>query len=145
MVTRPTRDETGLELAAVWAKRGTCARRKVGCVLFDADGYELSTGYNGPASGEPHCIDEPCRGVAFAPGEGLDECEALHAEWGAIARCPDIRRIHTCYVTASPCVTCVKMLLGTGCRRIVFVDEYPQPRARSLWERAGREWTKFTR
>lgn len=143
-MTRPSRDETGLALAHVWALRGTCARRQVGCVLFDADGYALSAGYNGPAAGEPHCVDHPCRGTALASGTGLDECEALHAEWGAVARCADIRRIYTCYVTASPCVTCVKILAGTGCRRIVFTEDYPHQAARLMWlSRLGCEWVRM--
>lgn len=140
---RPTRDETGLALAHVWAQRATCARRKVGCVLFDADGYQLSAGYNGPAAGEPHCVDHPCPGAGLPSGTGLDECEALHAEWNAVARCADVRLIHTCYVTSSPCVACAKILLGTGCRRVVFAEAYPQPRAELIWRNAGREWVQL--
>ena len=138
---RPTRDETGLALAHVWAKRGTCARRQVGCVLFDIDGYQLSAGYNGPPSGELHCIDHPCDGAAFRSGFGLDECEAIHAEVGAVARCADIRRVHTCYVTVSPCVSCVKILATTGALRIVFSEEYPQPEAKFRWLRRGADLT----
>jgi dCMP deaminase len=142
---RPARDDTGIELASVWAERGTCARRRVGCVLFDADGYQLASGYNGPHAGAAHCTEHPCRGAGLPSGTGLDECEALHAEWNALARCADVRAIHTCYVTASPCVTCVKMLLGTGCRRIVFVEEYPHLEAKTRWLQAGREWVQTTR
>lgn len=140
---RPNRDETGLELAAVWAKRGTCRRRKVGCVLFDADGYQLSAGYNGPASGEPHCVDFPCPGANLPSGSGLDECLALHAELNALSRCADVRLIDTCYVTCSPCVTCVRYLLNTACRRIVFEEEYPHPAARDRWLAAGRVWIQL--
>lgn len=139
-MSRISRDELGLELAAVWAKRATCARRKVGCVLVDADGHELSTGYNGPASGQAHCTETPCPGVAFKSGEGLDSCEAIHAEQNAIAFCPDPRRVHTCYTTVSPCVSCLKLLLNTSCRRLVFAEEYPHSSAKELWLRAGREW-----
>lgn len=140
---RPSRDQTGIDLAAVWARRGTCPRRRVGCVLFDADGYQLADGYNGVAAGLPHCTDHPCPGAGLLSGSGLDRCEAIHAEAAALLRCPDVRLIHTCYVTASPCVHCVKLLLGTTCRRIVFVEEYPHPEAERLWARAGREWVRF--
>jgi dCMP deaminase len=138
---RPSRDDVGLMLVQVWAMRGTCARRRVGCVLVDADGYPLASGYNGPAAGMPHCTERPCPGAALPSGTGLDVCEALHAEWNAIARCPDVRRIDTCYVTSSPCVTCTKMLLNTACRRIVFLDRYAHDGpAAAMWEKAGREW-----
>lgn len=139
---RITRDELGLELAAVWAKRGTCARRRVGCVLVDADGYQLSAGYNGPASGEAHCTEHPCPGAGLPSGTGLDKCEAIHAEANALLRCPDVRLIHTAYVTASPCVHCVKLLMNTGCRLIVFSERYAHDdTARTLWTKnAEREW-----
>lgn len=138
---RITRDERGLLLAAVWAQSATCSRRRVGCVLFDADGYELSSGYNGPESGAEHCTVVPCPGAGLASGTGLDQCRAIHAEQNALMRCQDVRKIRTAYVTASPCVTCVKMLLNTSCVRVVFAERYAHDEAaRRLWERAGRVW-----
>jgi dCMP deaminase len=133
-LSRLERDELGLRLALLWAERGTCARRKVGCVLFDVDGYQLSSGYNGPAAGQPHCIDSPCPGVDLPSGTGLSKCEAVHAEANALLRCGDPRRIHVCFVTASPCVDCVKLLLNTSCQRIVFVERYAHDaEAQALW------------
>lgn len=79
-VIRPTRDETGLALARVWAKRATCPRRSVGCVLFDVDGFPIGAGYNGSPAGAPHCIDHPCPGAGLPSGTGLSLCEAIHAE-----------------------------------------------------------------
>lgn len=132
---RPTLDEWGLDLAFVVATRGTCARRQVGCVLMDANGKILATGYNGPAAGRSHCRGHKvgCPGAAFPSGEGLDKCEAIHAEQNALLQCVDVRRIHTCYTTTSPCVHCVKMLLNTGCRRIVFAQEYGHDDAKRWW------------
>lgn len=54
-VTRVSEDEVWLRVAETVALRGTCLRRKVGAVLVDADGFVLSTGYNGRAAGLPHC------------------------------------------------------------------------------------------
>lgn len=137
---RPSRDEVYLVMALVIAARGTCARRKVGCVFVDADGFVLSMGYNGVASGRTHCTDVPCPGAHHASGQGLDTCEAIHAEQNAILRLPDPRRLHTAYVTVSPCVSCVKLLLGTSCQRIVFAEQYPHSDAEAWWRSAGREW-----
>ena len=139
-MTRISRDGVGLLIARSWSLRATCVRRRVGCLLVDEGHRTLASGYNGPASGMPHCIDHPCGGAHLPSGTGLDACEAIHAEANALMYCADPRRISTCYVTASPCVACCKMLLGTGCHRIVFVDEYPHPEARDLWLRSGREW-----
>lgn len=147
MIGRMDRDQLGLTLAAAWSLRSTCVRRSVGCVLFDGAGHEVGSGYNGTASGLPHCLDtggirdRACPGAGARSGEGLDLCEAIHAEANALLRCSDVREIVTAYVTASPCVHCTKLLLNTGCRRIVFAVRYAHDDAsRSLWERAGRSW-----
>jgi dCMP deaminase len=162
---RPSRDQVNLEVARLIAKRSTCFRRQVGCVLTDEEGFILSTGYNGVAAGRPHCnelqlvpIPEDarafpdrktipeftmpfrCEGANAPSGQNLDACQALHAEQNAILRLSDHRRVHTAYVTASPCISCVKLLLGTRCQRIVFGEEYPHATARTWWEEAGREW-----
>lgn len=138
-MTRLSRDARFMLTALVQATGATCARRKVGCVLVDARGKVLSTGYNGPASGEPHCIDCPCLGAKMPSGTGLDSCEAIHAEANALLQCHEVQAIDTCYVTASPCVHCVKMLMNTSCRRVVFLDEYPHPEARELWLKRNRD------
>ena len=136
-----------MALAAVTATRATCVRRAVGCVLLSARGHVLSTGYNGRAAGLPHCHDRnahgvlvhPCEAHAARSGERLDLCEAIHAEQNALLQCADVHAIDTCFVTTSPCLTCVKLLLNTGCRRIVFREAYPHA-ASTLWEAAGRRW-----
>lgn len=157
---RISRDEWGLELAKVTARRGTCCRRQVGCVLVDKDGHVLSTGYNGVAAGLPHCNAEEqlihldrsieivypnaCAGAKAPSGTNLDACQAIHAEQNALLQCKDVREIHTCYVTCSPCVTCVKLLMNTGCQRIVFGELYPHADAKNLWLLTrAREWLLF--
>lgn len=143
---RISRDALGLGLAFLWSQRGTCARRNVGCVLFDLDGYQLSAGYNGPASQQQHCTDAtPCPGRGSPSGQGLELCEAIHAEQNALLRCPDVRLIHACFVTHSPCVHCVKLLMNTECRRIVFAERYSHDvPARDLWLRSSSRWRERT-
>lgn len=140
---RPSKDQYFASMALLVATRATCARRSVGCVLVNARGHVLSTGYNGPAAGQPHCIDVPCKGACAAPGTMLEACEALHAEQNGLLQCKDVYSIDTAYVTASPCVTCTKLLMNTSCNRIVYIDEYPHPAARLLWEGAGRKWERY--
>jgi dCMP deaminase len=81
--------------------------------------------------------------VGFASGQGLDACEAIHAEQNALLQCRDVHLIKTCYLTLSPCITCVKLLLNTSCERIVFIEEYVDARPKDLWEAAGRTWEKY--
>lgn len=138
---RITLDEWGVHLASVVSLRSTCARRSVGCVLTDSRGIILSTGYNGVAAGAKHCNEgHPCPGATAPRGTGLDGCFAVHAEQNALLNCHDTRKIHTCYVTCSPCMTCTKLLLNTTCSRIVFDELYPHSEAESLWTSSGRIW-----
>jgi dCMP deaminase len=138
-MTRPTRDQMYLCMAELVAMRGTCPRRAVGCVLVDARGRVLATGYNGVASGRPHCNEGfPCPGANYPSGEGLDKCEAIHAEQNAILLLQDPWAVDTVYLTVSPCLSCVKLLLGTSATRIVCRNLYPHAEAIEWWHRAGR-------
>jgi dCMP deaminase len=158
-VQRPTLDVYMLGLACQAALRTTCIRRGVGCVLASARGHVLAIAYNGVASGMPHCSEatgmadsEPnsrvlfyghrCAGHDLPPGQ--DSCEAIHAEQNALLQCRDPWTIETSYQTLSPCKACVKLLLGTSCRRLVFTEEHVDPVPRELWLRAGRRWEQAT-
>ncbi len=157
-MTRPTKDEWGMQLAQVTASRSTCLRRSVGCVLVNKRGHILATGYNGVSAGAEHCNEitmpreitsfstgyykHACPGAQSVSGTNLDGCHAIHAEQNALLQCRDVWEIETCYTTTSPCVTCVKLLLNTSCQRIVFNEEYINLDAKGIWEGAGREWVK---
>lgn len=139
-MTRPSRDQVYLQIAETIAQRGTCPRRQVGCLLVDSRGRILSTGYNGVAAGRPHCCEgSPCEGANAVSGQGLDKCEAIHAEQNAILLLSDPWSVDTAYVTVSPCIPCMKLLLGTSCQRIVCRELYPHTKALAWWEEAGRK------
>ena len=151
-MTRPTIDEIAMEIAYVWSKRSTCLRRSVGCVLLDAKGRILSTGYNGVARGLPHCNESlvvgvypnACSGSGSASGTNLDGCQAIHAEQNALIACWDPDAIEAAICTTAPCLTCVKMLAQTGCQRIVYSEEYPHTEAQTYWvKQLGRAWKKL--
>ena len=170
-MTRPTRDQWGLQLAQITASRSTCLRRSVGCVLVNKRGHILATGYNGVAAGKAHCntrqkagyvrggegggwlqdekgeelfhLPYACPGAQSPSGTNLDGCQAIHAEQNALLQCRDVWEIETCYTTTAPCMTCVKLLLNTSCQRIVFAEEYPHTEAAGLWVDAGRVWLKL--
>lgn len=162
---RPTSTEYFLRMAQLVATRSTCLRRHVGCVLVNQHKHVIATGYNGVAVGVAHCnlqakavidnremggrlparsvvSDYPhaCPGAMAASGTNLDGCHAIHAEQNALLQCRDVHEIVTAYVTASPCVTCTKLLLNTSCQEIVFLEEYPHSAAQDLWEAQGRRW-----
>ena len=142
-MSRPTFDEYFTSMVSVVASRGSCARRKTGCILVDDNNQVLSTGYNGPPSGFTNCTDTPCAGANLPSGEGLDKCEAIHAEQNALLQCPDVRKITTAYCTTAPCIHCIKLLMNTSCSRIVFVEDYPHAaQSEKLWTQKG-EWVKW--
>lgn len=137
-MTRPSVDVLYMSMAKIMAERSTCPRRKVGCILVDDKQRILSTGYNGVARGHPHCTDEPCPGANLPSGTGLDKCEAIHAEQNAILLLSDPWAVHTAYVTTFPCISCIKLLLGTSCERIVYLEGYSHSEARKWWMFSGR-------
>lgn len=141
---RPDWDTYFMALVAVIATRGSCVRRKVGALVVDSRNVTLATGYNGKAAGTINCEDRPCAGAYAPSGESLDKCEAIHAESQCLIFCADTSKIHTLYVSCSPCISCVKMFMQTGCMRIVFAEEYPHSDSRSLWlnSKEGRSWVK---
>jgi dCMP deaminase len=141
---RPGWDEYFLNLAVEVSSRGTCPRRKVGAVLVSKANRILATGYNGNAPDEEHCIDVPCEYASAPRGSGLNKCPAVHAEVNAIAFCQDISKVHTAYLTDSPCVDCIKLLLLSGCQRIVFLRAYPHSESETRWKKAGREWVHLS-
>ena len=136
-MSRPDLDTVMMECAISLSHRATCMKRSVGCVLTDARGHILSTGYNGVAAGLPHCIDRGCGGE-LSPVDS-DTCQAVHAEINALIRCKDIDAMHTCYTTTFPCNNCMKTLLNTNCATIVYMQDHSSGKmVRARWLAAGR-------
>lgn len=135
---RPNIDVYMMGMAMMAASRATCVRRSVGCVLVNRLNHILATGYNGVPRGMVHCAIIRCPGANAPSGQSLDGCMATHAEQNALLQCGDVDQITTAYVTAQPCITCIKLLMNTGCQRIVYLEPYPHPTAQSLWSQVGR-------
>ena len=169
---RPSIDEYMMGLAEHAAKRTTCLRRGVGCVLTSKKNQVLAIAYNGNAAGLDHCnqavwaadekagyqvlslnplVEKPIKMVKKYPlacehalePEGRLSCEAVHAEQNALMQCTAISSVHTAYVTRSPCKSCLKLLLNTSCQRIVFANEHSDQTPKLLWEKTGRVWEQF--
>lgn len=138
MEKRPDKHRVGMAVAFTYAQRATCPRRRVGCLITDQDGRPLAVGYNGVASGRPHCIDHPCPGAKLPSGQGLDKCEAIHAEQNAILQLRDPDRARIAYVTAFPCISCIKLLIGLPIHTLVYAEAYPHEGSVAVWKEAGR-------
>ena len=80
----------------------------------------------------------PAKEQNYKSGEGLEKCEAIHAEQNAILQCKNTELIEKAYITLSPCVTCVKLLLNTSCKEIVYLEDYVNKDAERIWKNANR-------
>lgn len=139
--TRPSRDEYFLTMALTASMRGSCVRRKTGCVLVDKYNHIVGTGYNGRPRHFVECLQLPCEGSKAKSGMGLETCEAIHAEANALIQCKNTEEVRIAYCTTAPCIHCVKMLLNTGCNRIVFIEDYPHSGiSAQLCHRVGVKW-----
>ena len=130
---RPSWDEYFMDIAFTVASRSTCDRAHVGAVLV-RDRRILATGYNGAPAGLPHC-DEV--GHLMVDGHCV---RTLHAEQNAIIQAA-LHGINTegatAYVTHQPCLTCAKMIINAGIRRVVYAGNYPDDNSRRFLAQAG--------
>ncbi len=97
---RITRHQMFMEFARTASKRSTCKRLNVGAVVVHQNSV-VGIGYNGVASGEPHCSAKSC------PGKGA--ClRTVHAEINALLHIRGEYPMNSLsiYTTHSPCPDC---------------------------------------
>jgi len=131
-----------MKIANLVAERSTCCRAKVGAVIVK-DKNILSTGYNGSPSGLPHCTDVGCLVYkSITPDGSVEEnCfRTIHAELNAIAQAAkhgsSINNADI-YITHTPCIHCLKVLINTGIKNIYYQREYKIERIADMIEQAG--------
>lgn len=120
-----------LGIAHEVARRSTCPRKAVGCVLT-MNRRIIATGYNGSLSGHPHCTEAGCLITETTYFEHskvtMQHCiRAVHAETNAVtqsARNGCVTEGSTAYVTASPCVQCMMNLISAGVTKVIFAESY---------------------
>ena len=140
-MNRHSLDQYFMDIAETVATRSTCLRHRVGAVIV-RDKHIISTGYNGSASGLPHCLDVGCiRDQENIPsGTRTERCMAVHSEINAIIQAA----LHgvstdgaTLYCTHMPCSSCAKAIINAGIRRVVYGEEYPDVAGLELFGEAG--------
>jgi len=144
MSRRPTWEEYFMTITRQVAERSTCLRAKVGAVIV-RDRSIVATGYNGAPAGMPHCLDVGCLVYESRTPAGDIETNCfrtIHAEINAIAQAArNGNRIEGCdvYVTHTPCIHCLKVLVNTGVRRVFYEKPYKVDTIQELRERSGVE------
>lgn len=112
---RISRTEQAMRIAEVISLRGTCGRLQVGCVIT-VNGRIVTTGYNGPPAGAPHCQAPYC-------DQSKSCLRALHAEVNAIgfAAAEGLSlRGGTLYCTYAPCEKCAQLIKASGIAMVYY-------------------------
>ena len=127
---RPTIDKYYLNIALEVSKRSTCFRKHYGAVLVNNNEI-LSTGYNNPPRGEPHCT------ICTKQTHGKDlnayySCPSVHAEMNCLISASRNEMLgSTLYLAGfnaqtgeelnnvQPCEVCLKLIKNAGISRII--------------------------
>ena len=129
------------------AAKSPCLSRKIGALLV-RDNSIVSTGYNGPPRGVPHCGHDrllkdsslnlksdpetirttcPRRILGIKSGEGMQWCPAQHAEENAVSNAArnGVSVINTVLYMNSviPCQKCFGTLINAGVVEIVIKNK----------------------
>lgn len=142
-----------LRMAKIWAENSYAIRRKVGCLVVK-DNMIISDGYNGTPSGfDNECETVSCAletetdvcpkyahsCYPISAVKNLNNCKGcwrakletkpyvLHAEANAITKLAKTNNSSvgaTIYVTLSPCLECAKLIVQSGIKRVVYMEEY---------------------
>ena len=129
-----------IEITKLVAQRSSCLSRQVGAILVKQKRI-LATGYNGSPSKIENCIEKGgCLREGSVSGQNLNTCMAVHAEMNAILQCAKIGvscEDATLYVTTKPCANCMKAIIQSGIRKVVYIEDYDSPLTDKLVELSG--------
>jgi len=124
-------------MALVWASLSKSKRKKVGALVVK-DGTIISDGYNGTPTGFPN----DCEDI-----DGNTHWYVLHAEANAIlktARSTQDISGSTLYLTLSPCKDCSKLIIQSGIKRVVYLEDYRDLDGIKILKTAGVEIIKVS-
>ncbi len=126
-------DKYFLNICKAISSKSPCLSRQIGALLV-RDKSIVSTGFNGPARGYPHCeeyllgekVGCPRKFRGYKSGEGLHLCSAAHAEANCIANAARIGASTvgtTLYLNCIiPCKDCAILLVNAGIVEIVVEE-----------------------
>ena len=144
---RPSREEHFFHRAKTAAERSSCLRRKVGAVIINNDGVELSSGYVGSPRGVEHCLEiGKClrAELGIKSGSNYELYRSVHAEQNAIINAARIgvsilggniyiysEKISGAYhddeedsgEIDGPCIICKKEIINAGLLEVHMKEE----------------------
>jgi dCMP deaminase len=109
-------DKAYLNIAKEIGSLSYCQRSKVGAVIVK-DNNIISFGYNGTPAGMDNCCER----------DNVTLPHVIHAEMNAILKAA--KGGHSVngavlYQTLSPCIDCAKLILQSGIKRVIYLEEY---------------------
>lgn len=124
---RASKKEYFMKIAEVVSQRSTCIKRKMGAILVK-DSHIISTGYNGTPPGFKHYTPDLCVRKNLKSGESPELCRGVHAEINCIIQAAihgtSIKGDTTLYSTTFPCVSCLKLIINAGIKKLVYLEGY---------------------
>lgn len=126
---RPSWDSIWMGFAGQLARRSTCRRLSVGCVVVSEDNsIVLGMGYNGGAKGQSNdCLSSEA-----------GNCGHIHAEINALIK-TNYRDAapKKVYTTSEPCYVCAEALVNAGIQEVIYRDPYRKHDGLALLAEAG--------
>lgn len=105
-----------LAIAKAWANFSKDST-KVGAIIIDEDGKEISAGYNGLIRG----ADEEILGGYEKPGKYP---VIIHAEMNALLHADSSVKNTTLVCTHEPCSDCLKHIMQAGIKKVYYGQEW---------------------
>jgi dCMP deaminase len=130
-----------------YAECSTAKKLKVGCVLVKDDRI-ISIGYNGMPSGWSNVCETRSfflHGKQLPSQVMITKPEVLHAEENAItklAKSTESGEGATAFITHAPCMTCAKLLHGSGIIEVFYVYSYRDTSGLDFLKKCGVKLTK---
>jgi dCMP deaminase len=143
--SRPNWDKYFMNLAEQVKLRCSCMSAKKGAIIVK-DKMIISTGYNGSPKGIKHCSEGGCKRCTLRhlgkmkSGVYKEPCICCHSEENAIVQAA-YNGVSTndavMYCTYTPCVTCAKMIINSGIKKVITKIDYPDDLGKELLKQSG--------
>ena len=138
-MSRPSEEEYFLELLDSTSRRATCDRGKCSAIAVK-QGHLVASGYVGSPPKFPHCDTAGHQWEeVIINGEKRKSCiRTTHAEANLVIQAAKLGiplQDTVIYCSMEPCITCTKLLIGVGIRKIIVKNGYHRG-GRHLFEQA---------
>jgi len=129
-MTRRDKNEYYLAVCKSIAFGSKCPEGKQHGAIAVKNKRMISTGYNGPAAGMPHCSPTVCPLDAYKLANNgkkdFSLCPAVHAEINVLVTAAQVGTVlvdSIIYVTKRPCKDCIKALRNLALAGVVFPND----------------------